>query len=185
MKAGPQNRRFASATCSKVSSATVWVKYPQQTIIIDLLSWKMCHSSAICVFPISCAVAWFHRVIFSFFVLVKGGEFHLDFWILLVPKMVISKLSGNTVWSTHLRLQKAFWYVWLFTENWIQLTQNLTLELNYLQFDAKIVWIGEIKGLELHKEVYYGLLKFVKIQQDVLGWPEVGVPNRRLSRDRK
>ena len=46
MKAGPQNRRFASATCSKVSSATVWVKYPQQTIIIDLLSWKMCHSSA-------------------------------------------------------------------------------------------------------------------------------------------
>ena len=36
MKAGPQNRRFASVTCSKVSSATVWVKYPQQTIIIEM-----------------------------------------------------------------------------------------------------------------------------------------------------
>ena len=45
---------------------------------------------------------------FFVFVLVKGGEFHLDFWILLVPKMVISKLSGNTVRSTHPRLQKAF-----------------------------------------------------------------------------
>ena len=48
---------------------------------------------------------------FFVFVLVKGGEFHLDFWILLVPKMVISKLSGNTVRSTHPRLQKAFWYM--------------------------------------------------------------------------
>ena len=67
--------------------------------------------SVFCVFPISCAVAWFHRVIFFVFVLVKGGEFHLDFWILLVPKMVISKLSGNTVESTHPSLQKAFWYM--------------------------------------------------------------------------
>ena len=48
---------------------------------------------------------------FFVFVLVKGGEFHLDFWILLVPKMVISKLSGNTVRSTHPRLQKAFWFM--------------------------------------------------------------------------
>ena len=90
---------------------------------------------------------------FFVFVLVKGGEFHLDFWILLVPKMVISKLSGNTVRSTHLRLQKAFWYIWLFTENWIQLTQNLTLELYYLQFDAKIDQIGNSWSLKLHKEV--------------------------------
>ena len=35
MKAGPQNWQFARATCSKVSSATVWVKYPQVGTSLD------------------------------------------------------------------------------------------------------------------------------------------------------
>ena len=97
---------------------------------------------------------------FFVFVLVKGGEFHLDFWILLVSKMVISKLSGNTVRSTHQSFRKLFDLLWLFTENWIELTQNSTLELNYVQFDAKIEQFGHTWSLKLHKEVYYGLENF-------------------------
>ena len=79
--------------------------------------------------------------------------------VILVPKKVISKLSGNTGGSTHPKLQKAFCDICLSTQNWIELAQNSTLLCNYLQFDTKIVNIGEISGLELQKEVYFGLVK--------------------------
>ena len=40
-----------------------------------------------------------------------------DFWILLVPKKAISKLSGNTVRSTHQSFFKNLFDIGLFTEN--------------------------------------------------------------------
>ena len=36
MKAGPQNRRFPSVTCTRVSNALRWIIYLQQMMVIEI-----------------------------------------------------------------------------------------------------------------------------------------------------
>ena len=88
------------------------------------------------------------------------------FWGLLTPKMVISKLSGNTVRHDNNSLTKILTF-----DTFNQKIDKIDLkfeifDLKYHYFDTKNVQFGDICGLDVQTEVYYGLGKI----EVVLGW---------------
>ena len=78
---------------------------------------------------------------------------------ILIPRMEMSKLSGNTVKITHQGGNQSLLKFDISTGKSIRLTLYLNFHFNFLEFDTKLIKFGDIRGLELHKEVYCSLGK--------------------------
>ena len=143
-----------------------WMKHPYHRNLGCWFGQQLADKPKLC-FSNKLRCGLISQSYFFVFVLVKGGEFHLDFWILLVPKMVISKLSGNTVRSTHPRLQKTFWYMTVSLENWLNWHNIKVLTSISLNLTPSSINLVKFEAWSFIKRFTAALAKFSRIRDDL------------------